>query len=798
MDLTRLVLPSPFLRPSTARRLGFWVLLGAITVLIASLGFLLQGARSAILDLTTHSLATAVGAGTQAIAARTGAVESTARMAAATFAHHLDDPELIETLLSDIALSHPDIQGITAAFEPGVVRGHGGGYAPFFRQQNNEPVRRDLADDGGSPYREATWYRRALGCPAGCWGRIFHSQSRNAHIINFGVPIRRADGLVVGILNADVPQQWLQGVMDGIRLGEASRAFVLDENGTFLTNAMPERIATSIFELADKSGSPELAAVTRRMLARETDSTEYLSPTLRVPVRTFYAPIPGSGWSMAIVVPQDAFAAQAHSMFLRTIAIGTTALAALGLLVWFSVRRLLAPLEQLADKADHIAHGELDFRLEPPKRLDEVGLLTQSFIGMRDKLKRHIIDLTDATAQRERLQSELDIAQRIQASMLPPTHHVRNGRCGFELRALLRPAKTIGGDLYAWFMPHGQRLCFLIGDVSDKGIPAALFMARTITMAAQASAQAGAAQAPRPDRLLRKLNAGLCGGNDNDMFVTMLCCVLDLDSGALTLASAGHDAPLRVDTHGPTAIEAETGGALGLYEGMEFPCSHTVLAPGDRLVLYTDGVTEARDKNDAMFGEQRLRDVLAAHKDAAPGALVEAITAAVDAFAHDAPPADDLTLLVLEWHGGAVPHRLDFALRGTLAATEAALDRIDAWLADGGTAIEPRADIRLALEELLVNTINYGCRGAMDAPRIELALDRADGKLTATLTDDAIAFDPFAVAEPDFDPDPAREGGFGVFLVRRLADAYAWRRNGEGNRVELSFLLDKTKRGVPA
>jgi len=799
MDRSELALLPSFLRPSTARRLSFWVFLGSAAVLAASLGFVLYGARSAILDLTTQSLTTTVSAGAQAIAARTGAVESTARMVAATLGRHLDDSEFIEVLLADTVLSHPDIEGMTAAFEPGAVSGYGGDYAPFFRQQGNQSTRRDLATDGGGSYRDAPWYRHALDCAAGCWGKIFRSKSRNALIINFGVPIRRADGRVVGVLNADVPQQWLQGVVDSIRLGEASRAWMLDEAGIYLAYPTPENITTSVFEFADKSGLPQLAEVARHMIAHETGSTDYFSPLLQEPARAFYSPIPGSSWSMTIVVPHDTFVARAQSVFLRAIAIGEAALTVLGLLVWLAVRRLLAPLGQLVDKADHVARGELDFKLKPPKRLDEVGLLTQSFIDMRDELKQHIADLTDATAQRERLQSELDIAHHIQASMLPPDHHVRGGRGGFELRALLRPAKTVGGDLYAWFMSGEQRLCFLIGDVSDKGIPAALFMARTITIA-QATAEADATQAPHPDDLLRKLNADLCRGNDNCMFVTMLCCVLDLESGALTLASAGHDAPLRVDSNGAMTIAAETGGPLGLDENMAFPCTHARLAAGDRLVLYTDGVTEARDNDAALFGEQRLHDVLVAHKDAPPDALVNAIADAVDAFASGAAPADDLTLLVLSWNRGIAPHRLDFAICGTLGEVEVALDRIDAWLTGLGSGVDACNDVRVALEELLVNTISYGYAGMTAEPHIEIALEYAGGKLAATLTDNAREFDPFAMAEPALDADDADRGtgGLGVFLVRQLADAYAWQRRGEHNRVELRFLLNRTEQGAPA
>ena len=775
-------------RPSTARRLGSWVLLGSFAVLAASLAFVVYAAQTVVQKRTGDSLAALASATANAVAARTGSVEMTARIVAAAIGRRLDNADFIETLLAETVVAHPDIGGVAAAFEPDAVGREGSLYAPFYIQQGTTAVRRDLAADPGS-YRETTWYRHGRACERGCWGEVFRSQSRNQVLINYGVPVRDSAKRMVGVVNVDVQQRWLQSVVDGARPGPASISFLLNENGQMLADAKPERIGTSIFAMTRDAGAAELEAIARRMLAGETGSAEYLSPTLGIPVRTFFTPIPDSRWSLAIVVPYSTYVRDSQRLFFIAVAIGSAGLAALALFVWLAVRRLLAPLAQLAANADHVARGQLDFHLDPPRRDDEVGRLTQSFVRMRDELKQHIADLTEATAARERLQRELEIAQHIQESMLPKNHYVGAGVYPFELNALLRPARVVGGDLYSYVVSGDGRLCFLIGDVSDKGIPAALFMARTIT-----SANSHASAIEQPEQLLRQLNADLCAGNDDCMFVTLLCGVLDLATGRLLLASAGHDAPIRIGAGGAVRIEVETGGPLGLDPDMTFPPAEAQLAAGETVVLYTDGVTEALDPDGRLYGEERLFDALA-QCDRHPAGTVAAVVADVAQFSGGAAQADDMTLLVLRWHGASEPTgSLALEIGAQLAQVAAALDRIDGWLGWHRINAELHADVRLALEELLVNAVEHGFPEGAEGARLTTLLNLADGMLRVEFTDNGIAHDPFARPPPDLDldHDDRQPGGLGVYLVTQLASEYHYRREGDRNRVDLRFIAPPT------
>ena len=740
-------------------------------------------AQSAVRAQRSESLTALANASASAVAARTVSVEMAARVVAAAIGRRLDTPDFIEDMLADTVVAHADIGGVAAAFEPDAVAQVRSLYAPFFTRKGDSTVRRDLAEDP-TPYREAPWYRRASACESGCWGDIFESQSRGETMINYGVPIRDATKRIVGVVNVDVRQRWLQSVVDSARPSPASFAFLLSETGQTLADAKPERVGTPIFEWARKAGAPEVIATAQRMLAGETGATEYFSPTLGIPVRTFFTPVPGSRWSFAIVVPYSTYIRDSRRLFFIAVAVGSAGLAALGLFVWLSVRRLLAPLAQLALNADHIARGELDFHLDPPRRADEVGRLTQSFVRMRDELKQHIDDLTEATAARERLRRELEIAQHIQESMLPKNHFIGLGAYPFELQAILRPARVVGGDFYWYVSRDDGRLCFLIGEVSDKGIPAALFMARTIT-----KANSRAARAEQPEHLLQQLNTDLCSRNDDSMFVTLLCGILDLASGRLLLASAGHDPPIRVGSGLASTIEVESSAPLGLYPDTVYSHAEAQLAPHEAVVLYTDGVTEALDPDGALYGEPRLRDTLA-RCDGHPASTIAAIVADLENFTRDAPQADDMTLLVLRWHGASAPERsFTIELGAQLAQVASALARVDTWLAAQGIATDRRADVRVALEELMVNAVDYGFPQGAEGARLRTVLTRDGNTLHAEITDNGVAHDPFSLPPPDLDldHDDREPGGLGVFLVTQLASEYSYRREGDRNRIDLRF-----------
>jgi sigma-B regulation protein RsbU (phosphoserine phosphatase) len=316
-------------------------------------------------------------------------------------------------------------------------------------------------------------------------------------------------------------------------------------------------------------------------------------------------------------------------------------LALLALVVVVLSRRLTRPLSALAASADTIARGDLEAPLPPVGSRDEVGALARAFHHMRDSLKEYIRNLQETTAAKERLEGELRVARRIQAAMLPEPKAGGPAE-GYEIGATLVPARQVGGDLFDHFRA-GSRVFFLAGDVSGKGVAAALFMAR-----AKAVFEAVAAREPDPGAVLDAVNRGLCRENEAGMYVTAVAGVLDLASGELAFAIAGHDPPVLVPADSaPRQLAAEGGRVLGLIEASDFPVNRILLKAGDAIVLFTDGVSEAQDTAGEFFGIDRIVATAVSLRRTAAPALTEGLLGAVRAFAGEAPQSDDITILTL-------------------------------------------------------------------------------------------------------------------------------------------------------
>jgi sigma-B regulation protein RsbU (phosphoserine phosphatase) len=318
----------------------------------------------------------------------------------------------------------------------------------------------------------------------------------------------------------------------------------------------------------------------------------------------------------------------------------------LAVIVWIA-GSITRPLRALSEAVGHIGTGNLDVELPPVKTRDEVGTLAESFGFMKASLKRYIAELKETTAAKERIESELKIAHEIQMSILPKTFPPFPHRREFDIYATLTPAKEVGGDLYDFFFLDEHHLCFAIGDVSGKGVPASLFMAITRTLI-----KTKAAQGLTPDKVLSRVNQDLALDNDSMMFVTLFLGILDTRTGEVEYSSAGHNPPYVLRQGGGVEPVEGTGGtALGVVEGLEYLSKKLQLRKGDTLFLYTDGVTEAVDKQEDLFSDERLMEDLGALQGKTPEEMAAGIMARVNAFSEGMPQADDITILALRYNG---------------------------------------------------------------------------------------------------------------------------------------------------
>jgi sigma-B regulation protein RsbU (phosphoserine phosphatase) len=756
---------------SIASRLALWVLIGS-TLVLAIVGTLLFSlVRTQILEHTHHEAAAlAAHAGSQ-IQARIDRVAVSAQMLAAIISSRRDNAE---PMLRDALLANHDIDGLAAVFKPSPNPSEDPPYSPFVSDLGSGTLTsRDLSLDT-KPYWNSTWFLGGLGCTGGCWQRPFFSQSRHRQLINYSMAIVH-DGHPIGIINADVTLDWLSHILGNLHKSDGAYAFVLDSDGDYLAHDNPA--------LVGKRGTAALLDVLASDHPESVRMPVAQNPLARGPVWVYSAPIEGTRWRLGLVVPESRIYAGVRHIFLLSLVLGLLALLGVALITLLITRRTMAPLGTLADRAEHVARGELDFELPPVRRSDEVGRLTGSFDRMRRELALHLDDLARVARDKQRLASELEIASQIQIGLLPNAHYLDAVCAHFELHAALRPARAVGGDLYSYFMLDPQRFFVMVGDVSDKGIPAALFMAQTITLA-----KALASRAQTPQSLLRLLNLELCRGNDSCMFVTLLCGLLDTGNGSLVLASAGHEPPILCGRGAPQLLEFPTGAVLGLYEDSDYPEHRLRLRQGETLLMYTDGITEASNHDQQMYGIERTVESLAqVPPTAATAAYIERLLGDVDHFVAESAQADDITLLALTWHGTTSP--AEMCIDNQLPDVFAALDRCEHLLQEADVPESTRGDMRLVLEELMVNTVEYGYPDGRPG-QIRVLLQPRAGVTTIELIDDGIAFDPLQSAAPTLTGDLAdREqvGGLGIHLARTMTDEMRYTRDAQGNHLLLHF-----------
>ncbi len=319
----------------------------------------------------------------------------------------------------------------------------------------------------------------------------------------------------------------------------------------------------------------------------------------------------------------------------------------------FLHRTLLQPLKQISDEAKRFSKENVKAEKklqETIRNQDEIGHLAVSIDKMEDRIQNYIESITQITAEKERINTELALATRIQADMLPHVFPPFPDRNEFDLYASMDPAREVGGDFYDYFLADDDHLCMVMADVSGKGVPAALFM-----MASMILLRNNAMLGKSPAEILTDVNAAVCANNREEMFVTVWLGILEISTGRLTAANAGHEYPALMRAGGEFELYKDKHGfVIGGMEGIRYKEYELQINPGDRLFLYTDGVPEATDADKELFGTERMIRALNEQKDREPEEVLNGVRRAVDSFVKDAEQFDDLTMLCLAYRGNAV------------------------------------------------------------------------------------------------------------------------------------------------
>lgn len=549
------------------------------------------------------------------------------------------EAELYRLLERNVA-ENPRVYGAAIAFEPEAFVAGRNLCGPYVCRSAGGTRSMDLGRS--YDYLASDWYLipKLLNEPV--WTEPYYDVGAgNILMCTYSVPFYR-EGKLRGITTVDVSLEDLHPRVSALQIS-AGYCMIISRYGAFVSHPVKELImCETVFSLAEWYKVPELAEVGRRVMGGERLMTRIPDFATRKPKWIVTAPIPSCGWTFAAVIPDADVMAPVYRDLRTNLTILLIGLLLIIGAIILAAIRITHPISHLAQTVGELAKGNLDTRVTGVESHDEIGELARAFNKMLIDLKTHVAALTRETAAREAVESEMRIARKIQMSLMPHLFPPFPERKEFDLHAVNVAAKEVAGDFYDFYFIANDLLVITIADVSGKGLPAALFMSATRTLIRNL-----ASDGLEPAKVLSKANNTLARDNAECMFVTLFLAQYDTRTGRLVYANAGHNPPYCVDRAGTVrSFGRATGLVLGAMEGAEYTQGEITLAVGERLVLYTDGVTEATSRANELFGEERFEQLLSRNASASVSQLCEIVTKTIDEYqAHE--QFDDITLLVL-------------------------------------------------------------------------------------------------------------------------------------------------------
>ena len=632
----------------------------------------------------------------------------------------LDYPDSLVLVAQRLVRDNPVVMGSTVAMVPGYYKRRPL-FAPYvFRNAAGELETKSLATEDYD-YASKPWFTKPIEQGGAYWSEPYIDMGGGEELMTtYSLPIKDKQGRLAAVLTADISLSWLTDVVGDIKVYPHAFSILVSREGQIMV--CPEKslvMRKTVREVVSTmDDTVAVGAIGRSMLAGEQG--EGVVVEKGVTNMVFFAPVERTGWSMSIVVPEkEVFGG------IRRIGRIVNALQILGLLL----------------------------------------LLLILFIVGRN-LKR----LNKINHQKEKMQNELHIARAIQMAMVPKTFPPFPDRHDIDMAATIVPAKEVGGDLYDFYI-HDDRLFFCIGDVSGKGIPASLVMAVTRSLFRTVSAHEKS-----PQRIVTAMNESMSESNENNMFVTFFCGVLDMQTGHLRYCNAGHNAPVLL-TDTISKLEVVPNLPLGIMKGMHFQEQEMDLRYDDAIFLYTDGLTEAENPVHELFGEKRMLEAL--HGRQASMNHLKSMEDAVRGFVAEAPQSDDLTMLFIHYLNETDPIESErhLILHNDINQIPQLAEFVEA-IADEKSLDKGLAmSLNLALEEAVTNVIMYAYPPESDGlVDIEAILRKNDIKFI--ISDSGKEFDPTAapLADTSLSAEERPIGGLGIFLVRNIMDSVKYER----------------------
>jgi sigma-B regulation protein RsbU (phosphoserine phosphatase) len=567
------------------------------------------------------------------------AVENTAWLVP----YRLSSPDFMYDLTERILQNNDFIYGCAVAFEPGYYASEGHYFSPYSNRDENGQIKSKQLGSEAYDYHYMDWYQIPKLLNEPYWSEPYYDNGGGEMMMTtYSKPLYDEFGNLYAIITADLSLEWLKDLVGGIQAFENSFNLMVSRNASYIVHPnqdliLNETIYSSTYGDDDESlkkMQDDMINCRAGEVLRDMPNGKYF---------IFYSPVETTCWSVAIVCPRSELYIGVKKLRTFLIILGVISLVIMMGLSYNGIRKVVAPIEDFSDVAKKIANGEFNARLPKIKSQDELKDLHDSFKYLQDSLVKYIDELKSTTANKERIESELRIAQSIQMGMLPKSFPAFPEREDIALAAKIVPAKEVGGDLYDFFIDN-EKLFFIVGDVSGKGIPASLVMAVTCRLF-----RSVASYLKKPEDIISSLNNSLSDGNESNMFCTAFLGILDLNTGHLSYCNAGHNAPQIIGNGNISAMDVKPNLPLGLFSDFPYEGQETVIEKNTMLYLYTDGVNEAENKEMEQFGDKRLADLLKTKSASDPEDIIEATLNEVQRHANGAIQSDDITVMCMKY-----------------------------------------------------------------------------------------------------------------------------------------------------
>ena len=579
-------------------------------------------------------------------------VQDTADTVADIVETDIHNEQFVLNILKTMVEKNKNIYGGTISFEPYAFDKEQKFFAPYFYKKDKK-IEFMFIGKEAYDYLKWEWYTVPKEKNKALWiDPYFDEGAGNILMATYSVPFYRKEKgteIFTGVVTADVSLDWLKKLVlsvgsdqtDGVVLvGKKDGVIVAQKN-------RPTIGEKTIFDIEKERNSKAFSKTVQDLIAGKTDFIRSVNPFTNEKEWVSYSSLATINLAVCMFYPEKVIMAPLYKLHVLILLIAFLG----GIVIIFSIssiaKSIISPLHELVKTTYAIAKGDLDAEVPHRKIKDEIEYLADSFENMKLSLKDYIVKLTETTAREQKIASELSVAHDIQMSIVPKIFPPFGDDKRVDIYASLNSAREVGGDFYDFFRIDDDRICFVIGDVSGKGVPAALFMAVSKTLI-----KATAIAIDDPGDIMGKVNKELAVENDKFLFVTVFLGILNIKTGELIFSNAGHDNPFLICNNSKVkTLEAIGGMVIGIDASKNFDSGKIMLTKGDKIFLSTDGVSEAMNSKNEMFGIEKIETQLDQFGKLPIKEIIVKMNDKIQDFVGEASQYDDITMMCIEYVG---------------------------------------------------------------------------------------------------------------------------------------------------